>query len=177
MTLPFSQTWPSRMVELAGQPNLFVEKIWESLTKNKLIPNDVFFDHWYDYVEEFGINLNIKVAPKHHTIRIDPHDRWKAGNDIHFVINNRTKDRFQFAPVLKVKSVQKIRIVYENKCSDYPSVAIDGKPLFVYHEEDKKTLTNLAINDGFPSIEAFFQYFNQDFTGKIIHWTDFSYCG
>ena len=33
----------------------------------------------------------------------------------------------------------------------------------------------LAINDGFESLKHFFEYFNEDFEGKIIHWTDLKY--
>ena len=54
--------------------------------------------------------IKINVKPKKHTIRKDEKDRWKVGNDIHFVINNRTKNRFQFAPITKVKSIQIIKI-------------------------------------------------------------------
>lgn len=33
----------------------------------------------------------------------------------------------------------------------------------------------IAGNDGFNSIDDFFAYFNKDFSGKIIHWTDLRY--
>ena len=36
-------------------------------------------------------------------------------------------------------------------------------------------LRELAKNDGFESVEDFFAYFNKDFKGKIIHWTDLQY--
>lgn len=36
-------------------------------------------------------------------------------------------------------------------------------------------MLKLAINDGFESIDDFFNYFNEDTTGKIIHWTDLEY--
>ncbi len=36
-------------------------------------------------------------------------------------------------------------------------------------------VNQLAINDGFNSVDDFFQYFNTDFTGKLIHWTDLKY--
>lgn len=36
---------------------------------------------------------------------------------------------------------------------------------------------DIVLNDGrsFPSVEAFFQFFDKDFNGKIIHWTDLKY--
>ena len=33
----------------------------------------------------------------------------------------------------------------------------------------------LAKHDGFNSMEDFFKWFDKDFKGKIIHWTDFRY--
>ena len=36
-------------------------------------------------------------------------------------------------------------------------------------------MKDLARNDGFDSIQAFFEWFKEDFEGKIIHWTDLRY--
>ena len=36
-------------------------------------------------------------------------------------------------------------------------------------------MLNLVQNDGFASISDFFKFFNKDYTGKIIHWTDLKY--
>lgn len=33
----------------------------------------------------------------------------------------------------------------------------------------------LALNDGFESVKQFFQWFNEPFVGKLIHWTDSKY--
>ena len=38
-----------------------------------------------------------------------------------------------------------------------------------------QTMEKLAYNDGFESVEAFFNYFCKDFKGKIIHWTNLRY--
>lgn len=188
MTLGFQTKWPERMGELAGQPNYFVEKIWESfpeVLQKEYLPE--YFDRHFDLLNKhwdnhYGIS---EPHPKSHTIRADPHNRWKPGNKIHFVINNRTKDRFQFAPVVECVSVQEIEIrTYESRIKpmiDYSfflsesylfscfRVYIDGiiKPL---HE-----VKHLALNDGFPSVEAFFQYFNTDFKGNLIHWSNLKY--
>lgn len=182
MTLSFSQKYPQRMGDLAGQPNYFVQKIWTGLTPAGLIPDELF-DSWYDKVEEYGINLNIKTTPKFHTIREDKSNRWKDGNDIHFVINNRTKDRFQFAPIIKCKGIQYISITY---IEYYPIVYLGNTqeswmPFYwenPYDNEDGygvEQMKELAVNDGFNSIEDFFKYFDSDFTGKIIHWTNLKY--
>ena len=112
MTLSFTQRWPSHMGSLAGQPNYFVEKIWLSLLSDKEYCNQIYdyekrhVELFDDYFETPDYGLESKL----HTIREDKTNRWKAGNDIHFVINNRTKDRFQFAPIVKCKSVQNIEI-------------------------------------------------------------------
>ena len=37
------------------------------------------------------------------------------------------------------------------------------------------TVENIARNDGFDSINEFFDFFDKDFSGKIIHWTDKKY--
>jgi hypothetical protein len=50
-----------------------------------------------------------------------------------------------------------------------PSVCIDGRSLTALEIHD------LAINDGFNNIDHFFEWFNTDFKGKIIHWTALSY--
>lgn len=207
MTLSFSEKWPERMGELAGQPNYFIEKILNSLPdtnnyfpfictncKNKgmsmlldteLVMNDEeYFCNKCGYssgIEDFDIELKDNYigsfAPKRHTIREDKTNRWKAGNDIHFVINNRTKDRFQFAPIVKCKSVQNIEIK-EMIMTARPNCMIEDKIYTV--KVDNKYLTiseveNLAINDGFPDTKAFFDFFENGFIGKIIHWTNTKY--
>lgn len=168
------------MGELAGQPNLFEHKIWTSqmpdtLSANALSAVLVEFAR-YNVIrkEKFGASMEIKdVCPKIHTIRQG--NRWKAGMKIHPVINNRNKNRFQFAPVMECVSVQEIEI-YKG------IILIDNKVFYdewiSKHCPDRSKLnfiSKLAINDGFPSVEAFFQYFNTDFTGQIIHWTDLNY--
>jgi hypothetical protein len=154
MTLGFSQ-------EIKGVKNFFVEKIWNSLNiendANEEISSKIYHDWLYRDKE---------LNPKLHTIR-DGVGRWRSGIDIHMVINNRTKNRFQFAPTIKCKSVQKIEIKWTDS---WPYVKIDGKGLMYDH--DYKIL---AINDGFDSVDDFFAYFNKDFTGTLIHWTDLKY--
>jgi hypothetical protein len=68
-----------------------------------------------EYKEKFGKEWDIRKnifleTPKIHTIRTDYPHKWKSGNKIHFVINNRTKNRFQFAPVIPCTRTQDIQI-------------------------------------------------------------------
>ena len=179
MTLSFSQKWGDKMGSLAGQPNYFIEKIWLSLLSDKEYCNQIYdyekrhVELFDDYFETPDYGLESKL----HTIREDKTNRWKAGNDIHFVINNRTKDRFQFAPIVKCKSVQNIEIK-EMIMTARPNCMIEDKIYTV--KVDNKYLSeneidNLAINDGFPDTKSFFRFFKNGFKGKIIHWTDLKY--
>lgn len=178
MTLSFSR-------ELNGKPSYFVEKIWKWLiySGNKTFENTSFhyeceYESLYpcQYTDQENIHYH---NPKLHTIRRDKKNRWKAGNLIHPVINNRQPDRLQFAPEFPCVSTQYFQVLYEGKS---PTVFIglteqDWTPFYiedddhgvVYGEDQMK---ELAKNDGFNSVADFFEYFNTDFEGKIIHWTD-----
>lgn len=166
MTLAFTQ-------EINNKPTYFVHKTWESLLTDGIT---CFFN---DFTEKLNEALplvgEMKVGdyhPKRHTIRRDSKNRWKAGNKIHPVINNRTPQRFQFAPILKCISIQAIEIIWsdqENKRNEFPAIFIDGKIL------DQESEKKLALNDGFESVAEFHKYFNTDFYGKIIHWTNLKY--
>lgn len=161
MILPFSQKFPD------GTPTYFVEKIINSVKSKNLAHIDVMtIDSKMNHslLDKFG-----KLPPKIHTIRRDSKDRWRIGNKIHFVINNRTKDRIQFAPVLIAKGIQSIEIT-NGICKSHRQVVVDGKAPLTDDE-----IHDLAMNDGFPDVEKFWEWFNEDFTGKIIHWTDWKY--
>lgn len=191
MTLSFS-------TEINGEPNLFIEKIWEGLLPVLPFSSKMYLDYAQQHIDKFCIEwdgLDMErvwhepVRPKRHTIRADKKDRWGKGSLIHPVINNRTPKRFQFAPVLECKSVQRVDITdishlpkQENigvviKCPVngdiyqlYWSVKIDGIEL------DADQIIKLAINDGFDSVDGFFDYFKNGIqNGKLIHWTDLKY--
>lgn len=187
MTLGFSTKWPQHM---GGQRNYFPEKIWAGINPSDGDRYKFFGSGWHSrdgicqmakgYPQWEGIN-DWDDRPKLHTIREDPHNRWKVGMKIHPVINNRTKDRLQFAPTIVCTEVQYIRIVWTD---GLPVVHIgDTKESVMpwywdFNEEDGYGLDQmkmLAQNDGFDSVEQFFWWFNSDFTRKIIHWTDFKY--
>lgn len=169
MTLSFSK-------QLNGKPTYFVEKIWSGMLKDfrkdiiALQPN-----YLRATLNEPKIIMYAMLKPKINTIREDKTNRWKPANDIHFVINNRTPKRFQFLPVIKCVSTQTIKIIYKN---DYLSVLIDNK---VFYEQNNRFVVQseamelLAHNDGFESKEEFFECFNQNYKGKIIHWTNHKY--
>ncbi len=191
MTLGFMQNWPKYM-GMQNEKTHFVQKIWNSLL-------DMDYDTYSDYLYPDGlpnqlwnvlVNYKHNVSlPKIHTIRRDENERWKPGMDIHFVINSRTKDRFQFAPVVKCTSVQTIEISCANHLSindEYVSyygeielygekwgyalnVKIDGRQVGSIEVE------TLAKNDGFDSVYDFYKYFDKEFKGRLIHWTNLRY--
>lgn len=118
----------------------------------------------------------IKSGEKIHTIREDKPNRWKKGNKIHFATGVRTKNYNQFFEG-ECKSVQKIEITHKgNKIF----VEIEGRPphVWIHFRNDKYIhpgIEKLAKNDGFNNIEDFFKWFDKDFKGKIIHWTELTY--
>lgn len=149
-----------------GKPNYFIEKIWEGIPEKDIDLYDlIVMDYRIRFGQEWEGKNFVHHNPKIHTIREDTKNRWGAGCDIHFVINNRTPNRFQFAPVIKCVSVQTIAIRY----------TFSPSPIILIDDELVCDVKQLAINDGFDSVEDFFAYFNKDFTGKLINWTDLKY--
>ena len=172
--------------QINGKPTNFVSKIWVGVeykfSEFRYKGNKLFnFPKEYILCGEKGLLTFQKPIPKLHTIREDKSNRWKAGTKIDFFINCRQKDMFRFAPVLPVVSIQKIEILWHSKIRsleysnlnkkryNYLDVIVDDELLNV------KSIEELAQNDGFDTIDDFFDYFNQDFYGKIIHWTDKRY--
>lgn len=116
----------------------------------------------------------IFFGTKIHTIREDKHNRWKQGMKIHAWYGNprnKNKNPYQFS-LMQCTGMQKILIHYNtfNKFTDMiPEISIDGKYLDNYGK------IKLATNDGFDTLGEFCQWFNKDFEGKIIHFTEFKY--
>jgi hypothetical protein len=156
--------------QLNGKVTYFPEKIHSGLLQNDLLQG---FDLGYEH--SFDIDVLAECEPKLHTIREDKTNCWKAGMKIDFFINCRQKNMFRFAPVLPVVSVQKILITYTK--TNKAMVFIDDKCFFMqdFSVEGNHKMLHLAQNDGFDTIADFFEYFNEDFEGKIIHWTELKY--
>lgn len=205
MTLSFS-------TQLAGKPTHFVEKIWTAFNLGEG-EYQLEFKERQEWLKKCIYSFNLdplllaEVGIKIHTIRADTKNRWRVGMPIHFVVKNRTPNRFQFAPILPVKAIQEISIQWRAiSCVDCPFssihpirwspvVFVDGQPFYrpyycisVDYTIDfgKPTVVKssplvdfgieeLAKNEGFDSAADFFKYFNANFDGKIIHWTDYTY--
>lgn len=122
----------------------------------------------------------ILAGTKIHSIRYDPHNRWIIGRLIHMAYGVRTKLHNCFRDTEKCVSTQSIKIDFET---------LRGKPIDIririddyefyhwskYHDYGFFSMRELAKNDGFDSVEDFFKWFNTDFEGKIIHWTNYRY--
>lgn len=157
---------------MAGQNTLFPLKVLKCLEKEHSAAMHAFkMRTFFNYSKFKGFDSPEAklIKPKLHTIREDKSHSWVQDRDIHFVINNRTKDRYQFAPILPVVSIQHIEIRYSGQKYG-PVVCIDGTKLL-----GANSLEKLAQNDGFDSVDDFFSWFNIDFKGKIIHWTNLKY--
>lgn len=168
MILPFS-------TKLNGKETFFVEKIQKALKK-------FYFPKIEFKVEYIPDNCNLIAyaiaKPKLHTIREDKNNRWKAGTLIDFYINVRTKNMFRFAPRIPVVSTQKVEITRHENCGFVKTQILIDDMVFYYKYGNRtidRGILKLAQNDGFYTVEEFLAYFNQDFTGKIIHWTDLRY--
>lgn len=110
----------------------------------------------------------ILKGTKIHTIREDASDRWHEGRIIHFDTNVRTPDQYRFKEDV-CKGVQEISFDYKDEKLVVPIIRIDGKRL------GHLDAMFLAQNDGFKSVHDLINWFDSDFKGKIIHWTDFRY--
>ena len=110
----------------------------------------------------------ITEGTKIHTIREDKHNRWKPGQIIHGATGVRTKNYNQFFEDV-CQSVQTIEIKWKDDYLNNVKVIIDGRELNL----DEKV--KIAKNDGFKNLFDFFLWFDENFKGKIIHWTNFKY--
>jgi len=105
---------------------------------------------------------------KKHTIREDSHNSWKIGMKMHFATGVSTKNYNQFYED-SCKSIQQIEIIRTSDYLNETIVKIDGRKLNI------EELQQLAWNDGFENLMDFWLWFQEGFTGKIIHWTELKY--
>ena len=111
---------------------------------------------------------------KIHTIREDKTSRWYPGRIIQFWFGNPRNVKNNPYEFMKGECIsdQKIEINYQGLQQHgmiIPTIKVDGKFLPYWKKEE------LAINDGFTTLHGFLQWFDKDFTGKIIHFTDYRY--
>ena len=102
---------------------------------------------------------------KIHTIREDKKRRWKSGKKIHFATGVRTKKQKQFKEGVCL-SVQRLQI-----CPTCVALRVWVGDRWLQAQE----IEVLARNDGFKNAKEFFKWFDKDFDGVLIHWTNYKY--
>ncbi|WP_040532923.1 ASCH domain-containing protein [Leeuwenhoekiella blandensis] len=118
----------------------------------------------------------IKAGSKKHTIREDKKNRWKVGNKIHFATGIRTKAYNQFADgVCTLIEPFEVKYKYEDRKTT-ANVFVNNELLGQAIWFDCKLKSSsfsvdmLSANDGFTRTNDFFDWFDKDFKGKLIHW-------
>ena len=117
---------------------------------------------------------------KIHTIRKDATNRWKEGRLMDLATGVRTKKYNKFTEQFCI-SVQKFQIIWDAPFGEeYKGrlfkVFIDDRCMnYNFYLNDEPMLQVIARKDGFDTLEDFLDWFSEDFTGKLIHWTDLKY--
>jgi len=177
--ITFSRTFPAYHPR-AGQPTYFVEKIYNSIYKQKTGDWSDALGDTSSYVVELD---HLQKETKHQTIRaghrFKPGDMFSPrvwGNDI----NPKTgrsgpyhSKHIIIAPDIEVKKTCDFDIKVDG---DYKCIMIDNWP---FYEENGRFITQvqaletLCKNDGL-SVEDFKAWFKwgKPFTGQIICWND-----
>lgn len=150
-----------------------------------------------------GMSSRQIFTPKIHTMRTDPHNRWKPGMSIQMVYRGpkySILDHFNkgIPELEKCISTQKIEIkwrtnkelfnrrdveIFVDDHSILEACVVDNIIGMTSHYRHLKGIVQISttpsdlicLNDGFDSIHDFLLWFNKDWEGKIIHWTDFKY--
>jgi hypothetical protein len=164
----------------AGEPTLFVEKIWQSIYTQCVGGEE--FDALDK--EKFDLLPHNKYPAKHHTIR--PGKRWKVGDkcSLRFWSGKPYRSKqTKIAPDLEVQEVYDIEI---SKSDAMIQIIISRENriihcFFVREKDDFATdgLTQLMQNDGL-SVGDFVNWFlpslrTSSFIGQIICWEKVNY--
>jgi len=117
---------------------------------------------------------------KIHTIREDSKSRWKQSMVIQMATGVRTKKYNKFTEQICI-STQKFQIIWnipfgEEYKGRLFKVFIDDRCMNNNFWHTKESMLEvIARHDGFDSVNDFLDWFSEDFTGKLIHWTDLKY--
>jgi len=118
----------------------------------------------------------IKSGSKIHTIRSDNKNRWQPGLMIHFATGVRTRMYHEFAKGVCI-AIQDFEIKYDYEDRKTTAHVFVENELFgqvVWFDCCLKassfSVDMLAANDGFSKVDDFFEWFDTDFKGKLIHW-------
>lgn len=116
----------------------------------------------------------ILAGEKIHTLREDEHNRWHKGRKIEMATGVRTPLYSQFNCFDEaLQTCTGTQDVFMTYWLGQLEITINGK--YVY---DYNVVELLIKNDGLTEsefIDWFFPNENNEWSGKIIHWTDFRY--
>ena len=91
------------------------------------------------------------------------------GNDVLTPVINVGENDLSVGKVVSIVGENNGVLFVVDSTLRFASVAVDER-LLTYEE-----IIWLAKNDGFANVNDFFKWFSSDFSGKIIHWTNFKY--
>lgn len=173
MTLGFKQQFPWA-TKNSPAPTYFREKILHSVGLMREGGPIVK----YDPNQFIGV-----MGKKIHTMRLDPHNRWKAGRKIEMVYRGagyKIIDHFNKGiPELEVcTGVQKIKLWLTGSLGEVGDNGKREQIIRIHAIVDGKRIDNperIIPNDGFEDIIQFSRWFTKPWEGKIIHFTDFRY--
>ena len=172
MNIGFMTTWPNKMKELEGKPTYFPEKVLASLVDSyPAIDWEKFANDIDKVYQPYECTLG-DYNPKHHTIRENKKDRYSNNVALQpFIWAGKPyrSPQFYFSPKIECVSTQIIQIRHSGEKWRMPWVMVDG---FI---KTAPEIEVIARNDGFDSTKDFFKWFDADFTGDIIHWTNLKY--
>lgn len=124
----------------------------------------------------------ILVGEKIHSMRPDPHDRWRAGMKInHWMYSprNPSKNPHEFF-VNECISTQRIVLMKKDEMHIHIRVFRPNSIIFQnFNVLDPVEISDLIYNDGFEDFISFREWFlpkgKRFWKGKIIHWTPKTY--
>lgn len=118
----------------------------------------------------------ILSGAKKHTIRQDSKNRWQVGKKIHFATGLRTKNYNQFAEgICTAIEPFEVKYVYkgnETTVNVYVNNELLGQAIWVNCKlvNSSFSVDMLSADDGFTRTNDFFEWFSEDFKGRLIHW-------
>jgi hypothetical protein len=111
---------------------------------------------------------------KIHSLREDRDGRYTVGATMYLTTGAGT-EAYRCLKKVLCTGTQKVLILYGNGGYCDAFVYQDVRVIVDDRELSHREVKQLAINDGFDSIDSFFRWFYKDFKGKIVHWTMLRY--
>ena len=114
----------------------------------------------------------ILEGTKIHTVREDKRNRWERNLVMHMATGVRTNKYKEFAQKI-CTGVQLVEIWPQSKSILVQIIEKNG--FYRTRQLSTKEVEQFIKNDGFEYSYQFWEWFNEPFKGKIIHWTSFKY--